>query len=123
MPGLNEIITASKTELYYLRRGKRRVYKYTKMKSHWHEVIFHNIKMQHKGVLPMFNDCNMSFHWYEKSRRRDPSNVCAGGRKFILDALVEMKILKNDNWLVRHFEDRFIILKDYPHVEVFISAL
>ena len=58
------------------------------------------------------------FSWYEKNQRRDKDNI-AFAKKFILDALQEMKILKNDGWAeVAGFEDRFYVDKHNPRVEV-----
>jgi len=54
------------------------------------------------------------FTWIEKNRRRDLDNVAGGGRKFILDELVESGIINDDNqkW-VKGFTDNFEIGDDY----------
>ena len=35
--------------------------------------------------------------WYEPNRKRDPDNI-AGAKKFIMDALQEAGIIRNDGW-------------------------
>ena len=60
------------------------------------------------------------FRWVEKNKRRDKDNV-AFAKKFILDALQETGILKNDGWEeVASFTDEFAVNRKYPHVEVLI---
>lgn len=46
--------------------------------------------------LPELNKVKINFHWYEKNKRRDLDNICFG-KKFILDALVNLGKLKDDN--------------------------
>jgi len=47
------------------------------------------------------------FTWIEENKRRDLDNICFA-KKFILDALVEAKILKDDNRkIVTNFTDEF----------------
>ena len=48
------------------------------------------------------------FDWHEMGRERDLDNIAAGGRKFILDAMVAAKVLPGDGWRwVRGFRDQF----------------
>ena len=62
------------------------------------------------------------FTWYEKNKRRDPDNISAAGKKPILDGLVEAGVLKDDGWsVIQGLEDRFIIDKVWPRVEVTIT--
>ena len=63
-------------------------------------------------TISIFSDVNTQYFV------RIFSNVCFA-KKFILDALQEMKILKNDGWAeVAGFEDRFYVDKRNPRVEV-----
>lgn len=59
--------------------------------------------------LPRFKKpIHVDFVWIEDSRRRDPDNVCAGGRKFIFDCLVKLgKIPDDSGRYVEGFSDRF----------------
>lgn len=45
--------------------------------------------------LPSFDKVSIIFLWIEENKRRDPDNI-AFARKFILDALVRNKKIKND---------------------------
>lgn len=58
------------------------------------------------------------FTWIEPNMRRDKDNVRFAA-KFILDALVEMQIIKNDGWRnVGELSDRYMVNKDNPRVVV-----
>lgn len=47
------------------------------------------------------------FTWVEENKRRDLDNICFA-KKFILDALVKAKVLKDDNRkIVTNFIDKF----------------
>ena len=60
----------------------------------------------------------LRFTWGEPNKKRDPDNIAAGGRKFILDALVHSGILPNDGWAnVTGWCDVFT-LADEPFVKV-----
>lgn len=118
LPGLNEIIDWSKHELRYLRRGKRRVFRYTLKKSEYEATISKFALAARTSDFKPFKSAKIDFIWIEPNRRRDPSNVCAGGRKFILDALVKSGILSNDNWLIHNFTDEFMIDKLSPGIIV-----
>jgi Holliday junction resolvase RusA-like endonuclease len=120
LPGLNEIIKWSKQPVPWLSKGKRRVYQYTIEKREIENYIIAHIYKQSNNNIPNFTICQIYFKWIESNRRRDPSNVCAGGRKFILDALVKSGVLKNDNWLVAEFKDEFIVDKKQAGVEITI---
>lgn len=52
---------------------------------------------------------HVRFSWFEGNRRRDKDNV-AFAKKFVLDSLVESKVLESDGWDgVVSFEDRFLV--------------
>lgn len=60
------------------------------------------------------------FRWIEKDRRRDKDNI-AFAKKFILDALQEAGILRNDGWgEILGFSDTFAVDKACPRVEVYL---
>ena len=59
------------------------------------------------GNLVIDNPVIGHFTWIEENKRRDLDNICFA-KKFILDALVEAKVLKNDNRkMVTNFTDSF----------------
>jgi len=92
LPGLNEIIAASKRRLK--KNGRRRVFEFSQMKADWDMRVSIACKMA--GMVPM-KRADIGIIWVEKDRRRDPDNIMAG-KKFILDGLVKAGILKNDGW-------------------------
>ena len=120
LPGLNEIIKWSKTPIPWLSKGKRKVFEYTLKKNEYEEYISRWI-LKAGGFGLRFEKAKIDFVWFEENRRRDPSNVCAGGRKFILDALVTCGTLVNDNWLISEFTDKFLVDKKQVGVEVTIT--
>lgn len=77
--------------------------------------------LRHRGTT--LNRVHITFKWFEKDKRRDKDNV-AFAKKFILDALQEEKIIKNDGWHeIEGFTDEFYISKENPHVEVILKEM
>ncbi len=89
LPGMNEIIAASKM-------GRGKFNGYGRLKKEWSEIIAIYARMSH--LKPVRGQAQFVFTWIEPSRKRDPDNISAGGRKLILDTLVEIGILENDGW-------------------------
>lgn len=50
------------------------------------------------GVKPVEGKALVHIRCFEPNKKRDPSNVRAGAEKIILDALQNMRIIRNDNW-------------------------
>ena len=78
-------------------------YKAAKYKRNIEDEIGYYIRR-----LPRFdNPVKIHFHWIEENRRRDLDNICFA-KKFILDALVKYRRLKDDNRkCVTAFTDTF----------------
>lgn len=49
-----------------------------------------------KTLKPVNKPCIIHIKWHEKSRRRDVDNIQSSA-KFVLDAMVKNKVLKNDS--------------------------
>jgi Holliday junction resolvase RusA-like endonuclease len=111
LPSLNEFIDALKVTKYV---GNR-------MKQETQAFIGWQIKQG--PVIWIRNPVKIKFTWYSKNERKDLDNVCFA-KKFILDTLVSMCILRNDTrrW-VKGFEDTFEVDKLRPRVEVEIEEL
>lgn len=63
----------------------------------------------------------LTFRWGEPNMNRDLDNICFA-KKFILDALVESGIIKDDGWrYVKGFRDEFFVDKERPRIEVTIT--
>lgn len=112
LPGLNEYIEAS--------RGNR--YKAAKMKKDAETRIIQAIRSQLHGTR-FENPVVMRYTWYEPNRKRDKDNITLG-RKFIQDALVRSRVLKNDGWNeIEGFTDAFSVDKGKPRVEVLFEEV
>ena len=93
LPSLNEYINACRSNRYAGAKMKRDV----------EDILSWYIQRLPRFSGPVF----ISFHWIEKTKRRDLDNV-AFAKKFILDALVKCGKLKDDNRnCVVGFEDSF----------------
>lgn len=56
--------------------------------------------------------------WIEPNMKRDKDNISAA-KKFILDALVDMRIIENDGWKwVNNLSDKFFVNKKRPRIVV-----
>lgn len=82
LPSFNEYINAERANKY----------KAAKMKKDLEEQIsWYLVKLPH-----FEKQVKIDFYWIEENYRRDVDNA-AFSKKFILDAMVKMGILKNDN--------------------------
>ena len=114
LPGLNEYIDAE--------RGRAGKYKAAAMKKQAEHIIGLMIKSQLRR-LQITKPVMIHYLWIEKDRRRDKSNI-AFAKKFIEDALVWTKVLKNDGWKeVEGFTDSFAVDRKNPRVEVVIEEV
>lgn len=102
LPGLNEMIAAAKGA------GGRGI-AYSRMKRQWTDTVWALAK---SNGLPSFQrTVSFVFEWREASRRRDPDNVAAAGRKLILDGLVKAGVLPGDGWnSVVAWTDKFTLV-------------
>jgi hypothetical protein len=116
LPGLNEIIAAAKSF-----GDKRRKWNaYAAMKAEHGKTIGWYIKA---AKLRPVQRASFHFTWYLPDSRRDPDNIAAA-KKFILDALVDQKIIPTDSQkAVIGFSDTFkkVSLKFPEGVQVFIE--
>lgn len=119
LPGLNEIL-ALRGSVYG--SGHRRQDGYNARKQQISRSIALEAAAQR---LPRFTKpVELDFVWVEPNRRRDKDNVAAGGRKLILDALVEAGFLIGDGWAhIARFSDRFEINAAAPGVRVKVSEI
>lgn len=110
LPSMNEIIAISKKHWGDYARKKRE--------------ITQNISLLIKSqVKKKYEKVDLSFTWYCKNKRKDKDNIIAG-QKFIIDALVEAEIIKNDGWNeignIFHF---FEVDAKNPRIEVIIKEV
>lgn len=115
LPGLNELLAACRS--VNPRSGWQR---YATLKRQVQQDLCRVIR--HAKIKPMAC-AYLVFTWYEVDRRRDLDNIAAGGRKFILDALVRAKILPTDGWAgVLGWRDDFRVDRALQGVEVQLYA-
>lgn len=117
LPGLNELIEAAKTKRCDNRQGSA----YTTMKKQYGEDLHWQLLAQKAHhVARAF----LIFHWIERDDNRDPDNVAAGGRKILLDAMVQAGVLVDDSRAyVAGWEDVFPIDAEHPGVRVVIRDI
>lgn len=101
LPGLNELVAVAK------RRARNGWNGYAAVKRRWTARVAAAVR---RARPPRFLRAVIEFLWVEASRRRDPDNVAAGGRKIVLDALVAAGVLPGDGWrAVAGWRDRFVV--------------
>ena len=109
LPGLNDYINAERSNRYIA----------AKMKKQAEQIILWSLGKKIKFDKPVF----ITYRWVEKDRRRDKDNICFA-KKFIQDALVRAKVLKNDGWNdIADFKDSFDIDSKNPRIEVTITEV
>lgn len=106
LSGLNE----------YTRSNRSNRYQGAAVKRANQDIVVKAIKMsrvkQHEGSV------TVAITWIEPNMRRDPDNVRFAA-KFVLDALVETQIIKNDTQrYVIGIRDTFLVNKANPRVIV-----
>lgn len=88
-----------------------RTNKYAGAKKKEQQYIIWCIKEQ-LGNLKIERPVIGNFTWIEENKRRDLDNICFA-KKFILDALVQAGVLKDDNRrIVTNFRDNFEYAKE-----------
>lgn len=94
--GLNEYTRYNRTNKYAGAEAKKKEQRYIT-----------NCIVQQLGNIKINKPVIGHFTWIEENKRRDLDNVCFA-KKFILDALVQTKILEDDNRkIVTNFTDSF----------------
>ena len=110
--GLNEYITAERSNRYQAAAIKKQT----------EHAIGAAIRRQLRGVkitMPVY----ITYTWIEPTKRRDKDNI-AFAKKFVQDALVRAKVIKNDGWKeIAGFRDCFDVDKAHPRVIVAIEEV
>jgi len=108
LDGMNELILAN--------RGNK--YAGATLKKENQEIVAWYVKAQ--GVEKAPKPCDIHIRWYEPNRRRDKDNITTG-KKFILDALVEVGVLQNDGWNdIGKLSDEVFLDRETPRIEIYI---
>lgn len=111
LPGLNDYIHAINRNKFIGNRLKRDVQD---------KIGLYILSAAKGGKLSPVADypVTVEFEWHETNRRRDLDNI-SSAKKFILDALKEYGILKDDGQkYISGIQDRFFIPSHYDGVQV-----
>jgi hypothetical protein len=104
IPSFNELVDwksigKKPTSGIILMRGKKKgsyqFNRYNEVKQNWKAKTCSEVIDQGFQVV---NKCHFNYLFVEKNRRRDPSNFCAAGIKFVEDGLVLAGCIANDGW-------------------------
>lgn len=110
LPGLNDYVDAERTHRQAGGSFKRK----------HQNAVFNALRGQIRR--PLREPVRFAYLWVEKDRRRDKDNISGFGRKVIQDALVQMKVLRNDGWSnIAGFSDDFAVDKGRPRIEIKIE--
>ncbi len=91
-PASNSIIRRSGT---VAKKSGYRFNMYNEIKQDWSKKVCGVVKKtEHKKV----ESCYYTYLIIEKTRKRDPSNICASAIKFIEDGLMKAGVISNDGW-------------------------
>lgn len=122
LPSLNDYIGACRANKYKGATFKRDV----------EEVIIWAIKQaQAKGTLkPTDKPCEIIMDFYEKTKRRDVDNI-QSSQKFILDAMVQQKVIPNDTQhyvknifhTINESDKNFVVVRLLPAHSVTLTIL
>jgi len=116
LPGLNDLLAAAKGA-----GGTGRGY--ARLKRQWGTHVWACARNAGLHRTPFVGPVRMAFKWVERDRRRDPDNLCAGGRKIVNDSLVKAGVLANDGWRHIHsWSDTWRVDPKNPGVRVTIES-
>ena len=114
LPDLNTIIAESK-------KGRGKWQPYNEMKQEYTNIVAWIAKSEIKKQLKKID---LTITWICPNRRKDKDNISGGGTKFILDGLVQAKVIENDGWKqIGDIYHKFKIDKHNPRVEVAITEV
>lgn len=111
LPGMNEIIAAA---------NKHRMQYYDLKKT---EEYFIGLEIKKAKLKPIQSQVDIKFTWLCANKKRDKDNITAG-QKFIIDALKDTGIIKNDGWkYIRDITHRVDLDRKNPRIEVELTEV
>ena len=111
LPTMNEIINKSKTHWS----------EYRKVKESYDEIVSYYATQQE---IKFFKSVELEITYFRKDKRHDPDNICATGKKFILDGLVQAGVLENDGWKqIKGFKENWEVDKKSPRTEIILKEV
>lgn len=113
LPNLNDYTDAQRSNRY----------KGAQLKRDAQDACAWAIKTQMRGIH-LIKPIYLEYTFYEPNRRRDKDNISGFAHKVIQDALVQMKVIKDDGWdEIVGFCDNFAVDKKRPRIEVVIKEV
>ena len=111
-PGMNEFIKANRQK-----RGKWNAG--NEMKQHYQRAIAVQLP-RWRTTKPVW----IVYRYYCPNRKKDLDNISGFFHKVFQDALVERKVIPNDNWTyIKGFSDEFFLDRGNPRIEVEVIEL
>ena len=112
LPSLNDVIAKN--------RANRMMGAKLKKEIQADILTYIRIAVLHGDLVPQEKKCTISITWHEKTMRRDVDNI-QSAQKFILDAMVDGGILKDDSrkYVTQIYHQIVDDTRDY--VEVYIN--
>ena len=112
LPSLNEYIN--------IERGNK--FAAAQVKEDATNLVMQHIKCTRPTLGPFDEPVFISIVWHCKDKKKDPDNI-SFAKKFILDGLVRMGVLKQDSWKsILGFRDEFCIDMVSPRIEVILTT-
>lgn len=119
LPNLNELLDG-KARSWRGRKAFTRQNIYNRIKQDWTSRVATFAKAAR--LYPVQGPIRFIAIWHAESRRLDPDNLAAGGRKVILDGLVKAEIIENDGWKqVSAWQDEFVLVPGKVGVQLFFG--
>lgn len=114
LPSLNDVIGQN--------RANRMAGASMKNKVQSHILTYMQLAVLKGDLKPQEKKCTISMTWHEKTKRRDADNI-QSAQKFILDAMVDGGILKDDSrkYVAQVFH--YIVDDDRDYVEVYLNDI
>jgi len=111
LPDLNSYINTERSNKFAAHQLKKKATR----------AVQHEINLQiSKFKVKKFKRIYLYIDYYCKDKRKDMDNV-AFAKKFILDGMVNAKVIPNDGWKqIAGWEERFYIDKNNPRIEILL---
>lgn len=118
LPRLNQIIEDNRV---YSTQGKRRIYRYAKVKAKWAQAI--KLKAHEQSFQPIEEAAFFTLLCFEKNRMYDPDNIVSGAWKILLDGLKVSGLIQGDGWKhVRGLAAYWDVHKTHPRAVLYVAS-
>ena len=112
LPSLNEVIGSNRANRMMAAKQKREIQSDI--------LTYIRLACLNGDLVPQRKRCTVSITWHERTKKRDVDNI-QSAQKFVLDAMVEGGILKDDSRKYVAQIYHHIVDDDRDYVEVYIN--